>query len=147
MSSSNVYHVLDTKTSIFVNIKTVESYLWYIRHFMLCLLVFSLPWPNINLANTHWTMVVVGKDCPICPKYKSIMANLYIRIVYGTVLCFQNQLSLYTLVYCYLMKPYLFNLFSGRFENFKFYPEEIWTGFATLTILCFLILKWLFNFY
>ena len=54
--------------------------------------------------------MIVGKDCPICPKYKSIMANLYIRIMF-CVLCFQNQLSLYTLVYCYLMKPYLFNLF------------------------------------
>jgi hypothetical protein len=30
------------------------------------------------------------------------------------------------------MKPYLFNLFWGRFENFKFYPEEILTSFATL---------------
>jgi hypothetical protein len=59
------------------------------------------------------------------------MANLYIRIMY-CVLCFQNQLSLYTVVYCYLIKAYLFNLFWGRFENFKFYPEEIWTGFATL---------------
>jgi hypothetical protein len=59
------------------------------------------------------------------------MENLNTRIMY-CVLFFQNQLSLYTLVYCYLMKPYLFNLFWGRFENFKFYAEEIWTGFATL---------------
>ena len=33
-------------------------------------------------------------------------------------------------IYCYLKKPY----FEAKVENFKVYPKEIWTGFATLFI-------------
>ena len=61
------------------------------------------------------------------------MANLYIRIVY-CVLCFQNQLSLYTLVYCYLMK--MGHIYSIYFEEGLKTLNFTWRKFEQVLQLC-----------
>ena len=84
----------------------------------------------------------MGKDCPICVKYKSIMTNYILKsctAFNGTSLSnfmpSESVKFIYTLA-CILLfvKPYFIfiQFILRKVSNFKFYPEEISTGFVTL---------------